>query len=522
MATATATRVAETVFHWRVVPWLALVAYAVFFSNHIDATAGPNDSGGYLNSAKLLLGGHVTGEPRMIFGRAAGETDITPYLPSAFFPTATGRMVPEYPVGFPLEVAAVAKLTSLETAVPAVILLQLVLGVVLTWRLARLVGLPEGWAWLAAGIVGLSPVYLFQALQPQSDGPALGWVTAAVCFAWTSRERPWHALLAGFATALAVMIRPSNALVVLPVLVCLFGHWRQLGGWVLGGLPGGLWLLWYQNELYGSPFATGYGDIGTSFAWHFAPLTWKAYAQWLPVMFTPVVVLAVFSPGVRAIPVRVRGVLGVWAAAFLAFYTCYWCTYDNWYNMRFVMPAAPALVILGLFGLKGLTERAGLALFSRGALWRTTVPSVALVAGLLGIVVADTRDRDVIFFMHANRNFAVAGRWARANFPLNAVVFAKPLSGPLAYYTDFVVVRSDHPKARSAEFFADIARAGRPIFALTSHWERRGFKWGAGRGDGYPDLPGRWERLASLCDGEILAWAWHAEETPMGGADLRR
>jgi hypothetical protein len=179
--------------------------------------------------------------------------------------------------------------------------------------------------------------------------------------------------------------------------------------------------------------------------------------------------------------------------------------------MRFVLPAAPALVILGLAAVRGLAERGGLALFARGPAWKTAVPSVALVAGLLAWQIADLRARDVVYWMHANRNYAVAAAWARAHFPANAVVYAKPISGSLAYYTDFTVVRSDHAEARSPEFFARIARTGRPVFAVTSHWERKGFTWGAGRGDGYPDLPGKWERLASLCDGEILAWAWRPE-----------
>lgn len=496
---------------WPALPWLAVIAYAVFFSHHIDATAGPNDSGGYLNSAKLLVEGHVTGSPRLIFGAAAGETDIAPYLPTTFRETGEGRMAPEYPVGFPLEVWAVAKLSSLATAVPVVILLQLVLGVLFTRWLAGAVGLPDGWSWLASGIIGLSPVYLFQGLQPQSDGPAMVWVTAAIYWAWSSREKPGRAWLAGLATALAVMIRPSNALVVVPLLICFAGHRRQLTAWVLAGLPAAGWLLWYNHTLYGNAFTTGYGEIGTGFALRFAPLTWGSYVRWLPVMLTPVVGLAAMAPAMQSIPVRLRVMLSAWVAVFVGFYTFYWCTYDNWYNMRFVLPAAPAMVILGLFVVRGLTERMGFALFSRGTMGRATVPSVVLVAGLLAVVVADTWRRDVIYWMHANRNYAVAGEWARTHFPANAVVFAKPITGPLEYYTDLVIVRSDHPQAQSREWLDRIARTGRPIFAVTSHWERKGFKWGAGRGDGYPDIPGRWERLASLCGGEILTWAWRPD-----------
>jgi len=451
----------------------------------------------------------------MIWGPAAGETDITPYLPTTFRATQDGRMAPEYPVGFPLEVAAMAQLLPLDAAVPAVILLQLVLGVVFTWLLARALGLPNGWAWLAAGIVGLSPVYLFQALQPQSDGPALVWVTAAVYWAWTSREKPWHAVLAGLATALAVMIRPSNLLCAVPVLICFAGAWRQLVWWALAGVPAALWQLWYNHRLYGHWLTTGYGDIGSSFELRFAPLTVASYALWLPALFTPVVWLIFVGPFMRTVPARVRLMLTSWIAAFMLFYTFYWCTYDNWYNMRFVLPAAPAMLILALFVLRRLSERAGLALFARGSLWRATVPSAVLVAVSFSLLVADGAERRVLYWMEANHLHSFGAIWAREHLPPNAVVFAHHAAGSLRYYTDLTVVRSDHDKAQSVRFFDDIARTGRPIYALTYHWERRGFKWGNGLGDGYPDLPGAWEEIAVLRGGEIHAWAWHP---PAGAA----
>ena len=40
----------------RAAPWLSFAAYAILLWHHVDTTAGPNDSGGYLNSAKLLRG----------------------------------------------------------------------------------------------------------------------------------------------------------------------------------------------------------------------------------------------------------------------------------------------------------------------------------------------------------------------------------------------------------------------------------------------------------------------------------
>lgn len=495
----------------RLAPWLALLAYAVFFSHHIDATAGPNDSGGYLNSAKILLSGHLTGAPRLLFGPAAGTMDISPYVPITFHANGAGRLVPEYPVGVPLEIWAVAQFTSLARAVPVLILLQLVLGVVATRGLARALGLPHGWAWLGAAIVGLSPLYLFLALQPLSDGPALVWVTAAVTWAWMSRTRPWFALWAGLATGMAVLIRPSDLLVVIPILICLAGSWRQLAGWVLGCLPGALWLLWYHHQLYGSSFVTGYGEVGDLFAAHFVLPTLRSYLHWLPELLTPVILFAAAGPWLRSIPLRARLVLTSWVAAFALFYACYWCTFDPWFNMRFVLPAAPPLVLLGLMGLRRLSEWAGWALFDSSPTRRSLLSSSAVTGLLLGFLLFDGRrgPRQVLYWMHSNRQHAIAAEWAQAHLPANAVVFAKHATGSLTYYTPLLFVRSDLPPDQTPEFLAALARTGRPVFALLYHWEGRGYDPMGHPGDGRPDLPGDWERVAALWDNEVYVWAWH-------------
>jgi hypothetical protein len=502
-AAATFAAGGEPLLNWRPLPWLAVFAYAMFISHHVDTTAGPNDSGGYLLSAKTLLDGQLTAIPRLLF---PDETDITPYLPTTFHARADGRMSPEYPVGFPLEVWAVGQFLPLERAVSTLILLQLVLGVVFTLALARAMGLPDGWAWLAAAIVGLSPVYLFQGLQPQSDGPALVWVTAAVTWAWTSRQTPWHAVLAGLATALAVLIRPSNVLCLIPVVLCLAGSWRRLVTWALAGMPAAVWLMWYQHHVYGSWHQTGYGDVLSGFGGRFILPTLRAYAIWLPEMFTPVVLVALAAPFLQAIAGRVRLVLTAWCVVFGAFYAVYWCTWDNWYNMRFVLPAMPAAIVLGLLATRVALQRArarhpwsSRAYFALGA--------IAVVA-ILGWVSARTSARRVLYWVGVNREHAVGARWLRDHVPADAVVFAKPATNPLMYYTDFVFVRSDHPAVRdSPAWFERLAQAGRPIYALTYHWEARGLdRVHDAHGDGHPDLPGDWERVAAVWEDDLFVW----------------
>lgn len=480
---------------WGVVPWLALIGYALFFVHHIDPVAGPNDASGYLNSAKLLASGQITGAPRMIEGLPGAAADITPYLPVAFRATADGRMAPDYPVGLPLIFAAAAQVLPLADAVPAAIFAQFLLGVLFTWLLARTAGLPRGWSWLAAGLVGLSPVYLFMGLQPMSDGPAMVWVTAAVFFAWSSRDKPWHAVLAGLATALAVLIRPANALCVLPIAIVLSGRWRQVSLWIAGGLPGAAWLLWYQQRLYGNPFVTGYGDAKSLFGFEFISATLWHYVVWLPALLTPFVVLALAGPFVRSIPARTRLALAVWAAAFFALYTFHVCTHETWWYFRFLLPAFPPLAVLTALVARAAGRRFKLRLFDE----RHPVVTGVFVLALAGLLAARSADLRITYWLHANQAHATAAHWARENLPRDAVVFTKHGSGSLAYYTDLTIVDAEKAAvAGSAVSPARVAATGRPVFALLYRWE--------GTGDGTPALSGRWERIASIWDKNIFVW----------------
>jgi hypothetical protein len=395
-------------------------------------------------------------------------------------------------------------------------LLQLGLGAIFTQKLARACGLGAGWAWLAAAIVGLSPVYLFQALQPQSDGPALVWVTAAVYWAWTSREKPSRVIAAGLATALAVLLRPSNLLCVFPVFACLAGRGglRRMLGWALAGLPAGLWLLWYQHKMYGSWHTTGYGDTTTMFGLKFVQPTLGSYATWLPELFTPLVCLGLAAPFVRAIPARVRIMLMLWAGAFIAFYAVYWCTWDNWYNMRFVLPAAPAMLIMALLVAREILRSLERRWTSLASWCRRPAFGLAAALLLLSFLAKRSADRDVLFTLHNNHEHAFAARWVRDHVPGNAVVFAKHATGSLWHYTDLPFIRADHEKAQTPALYDQLARAGRPIYAMTYHWETAHYVWGRGRGSGYPDLPGIWERVVILWDDDVMVWKRRASAQP--------
>lgn len=507
----------------QLLPWLALAAGAIFLSSHLDTTAGPNDSGGYLNAAKILAGGRITAAPHAPLSVVTNASEVAPYVPETFRPTADGRMAPNYPIGFPLLVAALAQVMPFESAVGACLWLHLIAGVVLVQRFARVAGLTDGWAWLAAGIVGLSPVYLFHGLQPMSDVPALVWATAAIHLAWAGGTDPRRAFLAGVATAVAVFIRPSNVFCALPIILCLAGRWRSLALWIGGGLPGAVGLAWLNYELYGGIFASGYGDIRTMLGHEFLIPTLRSYAQWLPVLFTPVVCLAPATLFLRTIPGRTRLILLVWAAVFLNFYAFYWCTWDHWCGMRFVLPAAPALVILGLLALQHLLPRLRLRLFEGSGGRRQLAASAIIVVLLLGSLVADSSNKRLFFWLDANREHAVVANWVRAHAPADAIVLAHHATGSVVYYTKLTCIRVDFAPGGTipADLLGQIRRSGRPVFAVIHPSEAPG-PGASGPPAGAWGLSGDWHKVASPWHGGASVWQRQpSPRSPVGPGAMR-
>ena len=95
---------------------------------------------------------------------------------------------------------------------------------------------------------------------------ATTWCLAAMWAALRARrDRRWAAAC-GVAFGIAVLIRPTNA-VLLPALVVLLGFdWRRLGLAVVGGLPCVAWLAVYNHSLYGGALRSGYFNWSEFFA----------------------------------------------------------------------------------------------------------------------------------------------------------------------------------------------------------------------------------------------------------------
>ena len=76
-------------------------------------------------------------------------------------------------------------------------------------------------------------------------------------------RRPFAAAMSGFPLAYAVVCRPTNLLMVLPVsLYVLFRHPRQAGWFLLTALPAASFQLWYNVTYFGDPLHRQFARYG--------------------------------------------------------------------------------------------------------------------------------------------------------------------------------------------------------------------------------------------------------------------
>jgi hypothetical protein len=249
---------------WRGLAWavaaLALALYGAALARNVAAVAGGSDSSGYMNDARLMAAGHVHVQPRTVPGLPPATMPPFLYVPLGFKPAWNGDgMVPTYPTGFALLILALKPLAGWGHAGDVALILHALAGIIATFALGRYIGLPTAWAWLGAAIVGLSPVYLFMSLQAMSDVPSLAWCAVAMLFALKSRERLGWAVAAGAVFAGAVLLRPTNILLLVPAALALGLSPRRWLLFIAGGLPGAMFFCLHSHAAYGHFATTGYG-----------------------------------------------------------------------------------------------------------------------------------------------------------------------------------------------------------------------------------------------------------------------
>lgn len=483
----------------RLLVWLglvALLAYGVFLGIKASPFAAASDQSGYLNSARLLAEGRLQDEERIPaeFG-APAKLPRHHFMPLGYVALQENpHLPPTYPPGLPLHIAAASKVLGWAGAPIAIELLTALGALWLCYAVAREAGVDP---WLsAAGVVVLAafPVFLFTSVQPLSDTPATTWCLATIWIAFRARRGHWRwAVACGATFAMAVFVRATNALLFPAVLVILGLDWKKLGLAVLGGLPGALWLAYYNDTLYGGPLKSGYGPIELTFKFIYGPPTAKHFLYWLSVMAPAILLVLPFVALWRARSSALIGLL-LWFVAITGLYTFYEVSRETWWCLRFILPAFPALIIMGLLGIEAIAPNA------------RRLAAVALAGWALVCTAIWTPRHHALYAYEHDHVYADACAKARELFPENSLVACFYTSGSVFFYTHFPTLRWDLIGKEDFLRYAEQCRAaGRPIRAmLFDVFEDDAFK---------ERMPGEWKRLDSV--GKIGLWELVAAHPPV-------
>lgn len=432
---------------------IALLCTAALLIQRGAVSVGGADSAGYLAQAERWESGHV----RMPVALAIPGLADPAWRQSGlgFRPDPTGTaLVPSYPPGLPWLQALALRLGGHDLAVRG---LPLVAAVAALAAVAMLARRHAGWwgAALASVTLATLPPFLFQALQPMSDVPALAaWLLGLALVA-----RPGNLSLSAGAVAvlIAILIRPNLALLALPVcwqasLAVPHGHVvRMRVVAVLGAaVAGTLVVAAVQWALYGSPFQSGYGRASELFSPSHVPVNLLRYPAWLveslSIPALTLVIVGGFALLWRALadsPLRPTLTMAALTAALYLPYV----PFDSWTYLRFVLvplALAPLGAAVLLAGLHSVAAPAGSRPFVAGAgsAWR-----VALSAGVVLLVgttnLHHARHLGVFDVGAREARYRAAGTFVRDHLPQDAVIVAGQHSTSAPLYSGRPVLRAD-------------------------------------------------------------------------------
>jgi hypothetical protein len=465
---------------------IALVAGAIALRYNTYSASG-SDASGYLTEAAMLWSGELSrAEPR---AAAATWFDGPATLaPLGWRAAADARQVPTYPVGLAL---AMAPLEGLSGIIAACALVPLLFAVAIAVTGATASRLGGGMAGLVAAVwLATSPIALYESLQPMSDIP----VTAAWLVCWwlcirgtvalaaplgdsramRASSRP---LLAGFAGAAAVLIRPNLApLAALPALYLLLADRQtstraRVQRAIAFSIPiaaAGFAIAYLQQRWFGSPLRSGYGSAQEIYSRsNFAPNV-ALYTNWLVATHGPWLLAAPVVwlwPGVttfgRPRLCALRWLL-LFAALVCAAYLFY-SVFETWAYLRFLLPAL------------------AVAMIAVGALVFAPLARAPVVRAPLVIVIAFTlaasnlrasRQLHVFRLAEGHARAPLAGRYLEPLLPPNAVIICGEQRGALRYYTGRSVLRWDlAPPAALAEAIDRLVASGDDLWIALDEWE---------------------------------------------------
>jgi hypothetical protein len=460
----------------RVAAWLvpaacAIVLLLVLVTRGVFV-AGGADSSGYVSQAELWQHGTLRIEEPLV-RQVDWPHKRQTFAPLGYRPSPDGNsLVPSYPPGLPM-LMALGRLAGGEWGGYLVVPLMGLLVLAMTaWAAHRI-----GGAWAAAFasvLITLSPTFLHQVVQPMSDVPAASLWTLALLGAWQARGVP-AATGAGLAAAAATLVRPNlfplAALVVLMTAVRSDGRAARVVATAAAASIGAIAVGLVQWQLYGSPFASGYGSLARLFSIDHVVLNLTRYPRWLagaePILLAggllAPLVLGAAPHGLARSP----RLLAVGAASMFAGLVAIYLTYlpfDDWTYLRFLLPAFPVLA-----------ATAGAAIARPVA--RRVVTGIVGLALIAGTGIALCRAHDALGAKRLNTRYLAAARYVNTQLPADAVLISSEQSGALRYYTRRTILRFDLLSPGSLDpAIEKLTLLGRPAYLVLDAFEIEAFR----------------------------------------------
>ena len=426
--------------------------FGLLLANTYFFASGP-DSSGYMNGARLLSKGepHVRIQALDDFGLTGDMTHV--FVPYGFVVAGPGVMVPSFPAGLPIHLAAAAAVGGWERAPYLVSPIVAILCLIVLFALGRETGLTELWALAPPMMLASFPVFIEHALQPASDNLAMLYALTSFYTALRAQRSPGWAILAGVAFAMGVWVRPTNILLCVPLALALRLQPALLLRTAAGAAPIGLVIASMNQWLYGRWWKTGYGSFFDVISR--TPVCARFHLVWMAKILTPMVM----PGGLLVVAERkasgwIRAMLVSWFGMLYLFYSFYnYC--DQPFSIRFLLPAVPAL----LLGITLLLQR-----------WRWA-PMILLLVPLYHVYLTQTRF-DVFHGDEIESIYPETVTWTERQLPSNAIVIAGVMTGAYRYYVPSrVTVRWDQLYGDRTEKLQSSGAGALPWYALLSDVE---------------------------------------------------
>jgi len=336
--------------HW--LPWGifvgVLTAYVFFQVRGFSPAYLENDPDGYLFLAKRM----AQGQPLFV-----NTSDPFQYQAHMWVEPAPGKVTSKYPPGYPALLAVAYRLAG-DRGMFVVSPVMGGLALIGAWLLFRLWLKPFSAA-MALLTLALVSHYSFYCAYLLTHATSLCLTTWGMYFLWRwlAQPRVGWGLAAGAALGASLTVRPTDALLVLPLAVAAgTGLWQghragrapwagataMMAAW---GLFAGVLAL-YNFAMFGSPTVTGYELSGEQngfssgyFFQHFTTLMDGLNHDFLPLFFP----LGLMGMMLRGSPVE-RALRLLWFIPIFITYASYYWVANNWAYMRFLFSTLPVCI----------------------------------------------------------------------------------------------------------------------------------------------------------------------------------